>query len=565
MLAFGAQRKWDIASLDHARVQAFARALNGPGILAQLLLLRGVDTPEKAHDFLQPRLQHLSDPFLLTDMDAAVDRITRARVRGEKVFVAGDFDVDGISATAIMVNGLRRFGIDDVSYSIPLRLTEGYGIQPCHVEAARDAGATLIVTVDNGISAHEAAHRARELAIDMIITDHHALDTTLPEAVAVINPKRETPAHPAWSLCGAAVAFKVATALNGTPNDLDIVALGTVADVMPLTGENRALVALGLRHMARHQRTGLAKLAEAARFDLSQVSSQRIGFQLGPRLNAAGRLDDGMVALELLMADCPIAATKMAGKLDEANEKRRAIEREIFDDARSELEETLTEDQRSIVIARPGWHAGVIGIVAARIQGHFNRPVILLTVDDAGNVRGSARSGPGFNMFDALAACQHLLTRFGGHKAAAGLSMNLSELDAFKEAFEEQVRAQIGTEEVVETLSIDAVAGFSQINAELLDGLSRLEPFGQANPEPLFCSMGVEARPEEVRILKDAHLKMTLRQGDRMLSAIGFGMAERFYTDDFPRCLDVAYAPQYNTWRGETTIQLQLKDLRPAT
>lgn len=564
MLAFEARHHWEIANLDHGRVQAFARAVNGPSILAQLLLLRGVDTADKARDFLHPRLQHLSDPFLLTDMDAAVDRIAHARRRKERVFVAGDFDVDGISATAVMVSALKRYGIEDVSFSIPLRLSEGYGIRPSHVEQAREEGATLIVTVDNGITAHAAAARARELGIDLIITDHHALDTTLPEAAAVINPKREDPSYPGWNLCGAAVAFKLGMALNGTPNDLDIVALGTVADVMPLVGENRVLVALGLKHMATHQRMGLAKLAESARFDLADVSSQRIGFQLGPRLNAAGRLDDGLVALELLLSDCPLEAGKMARQLEQANEKRRAIERDIFEEAREELEETLQDDQRGIVLARPDWHAGVIGIVAARIQGHYGRPTILLTAGEEGLLRGSCRSGPGFDMVQALAACEEMLIQFGGHKAAAGLSLHADRLDAFRGAFEEEVRRQVGGEELVESLPIDAVASFSQINGELLNGLARLEPFGQANPQPVFCSMGVEARPEEVRILKDAHLKMTLRQGDHLMPAIGFGMAERFYADDFPRLLDVAYAPQYNTWRGETTIQLQLKDIRPA-
>lgn len=565
MIAFGARRAWKIASLDHVSVQEFARALDGPNILAQLLLIRDVDTVDKARAFLHPRLQHLSDPFLLKDMDLAVDRITHARKQREKVFVVGDFDVDGISATAVMVCALRRFGIDDVAYNIPLRLSEGYGIRPSHVELARESGATLIITVDNGISAHEAAARARELGIDLIVTDHHALDETLPDALAVINPRRQDPTYPGWHFCGAAVAFKLGTALNGTPNDLDIVALGTVADVMPLVGENRALVSLGLKHMAKHQRTGLVKLAESARFDLAEVSSQRIGFQLGPRLNAAGRLDDGLLALQLLLTDCPMEAEKMSERLERANEERRDIEREIYEDALEELAATMNEDQRSIVLARTGWHAGVIGIVAARVQGHYGRPAIMMTINDKGAVRGSARSGPGLDMFAALTACQDLLIQFGGHKAAAGMSLRIENLDAFKVAFEEAVRDQLGTKEVLETLNIDAVASFSQINAELLQGMARLEPFGKSNPEPLFCSMGVESRPEDVRVLKDAHLKMTLRQGDCMLPAIGFNMAERFYTDDFPRLIDVAYVPQFNTWRGETTIQLQIKDMRPAS
>lgn len=564
MSAARVRHHWNIATMDRARVRALAESASLPHIVAHLLIQRGASTDEDARCYLNPSIAHLSDPFSLTGMDAAVARITLARDRNEHVLIFGDYDVDGISATALLTNGLKRFGVQRLSHGMPLRLTEGYGLNADRVDAAREEGVGLIITVDNGISAYDAANRAKEIGIDLIITDHHAIENGLPEACAVINPKQDPPEHPARYLCGAGVAFKLSTALNGTPNELDIAALGTVADIVPLTGENRVIVALGLRHMARYERLGIAKLASEAGLNMQDISSEKIGFQLGPRLNAAGRLDDGLAALRLLLSECPIEAGKMAKALNAANEERRGIERTIFESAVEELEACFDGRQRSIVLARRGWHAGVIGIVASRINAEYNRPVILIAVDEEGIGRASARSGPNFDMMQALTQCQEYLDRFGGHRSAAGLTIAEDAVPMFKEAFEAEALRQLGPGELLPELAVDVVAAFSQLDGALMKHLDRLEPYGHGNPAPVFCSAGVELVPHSARIIKDHHLRLTLRQEEVTMSAIGFFMAERYFTEGLPHRLDIAYTPQLNTYRNETTIQLLLKDFRPA-
>jgi single-stranded-DNA-specific exonuclease len=560
-----ASKKWCVSEPDWPAANALAEAVKVPPLVAHLLLLRGIDTPEAARDFLRPSLKLLSDPFALTGMKAAVERIQQAKDAQERVLIFGDYDVDGVTASAILIQGLRRYGIEDVQYSMPLRLTEGYGLSPEHVDTAKADGIQLIITVDNGISAHAAALRASELGIDLIITDHHAIEHGFPEAVAVVNPKREGEEHPAFNLCGAGVAFKLSTALNGTANDLDIAAMGTVADIVPLLGENRSIVALGLRHMAKYQRIGLAKLAKLAGFQLLEVSSEKIGFQLGPRINAAGRLDNGLTALHLLLSECPQEAAAMAEALNTANEERRAIETAISEEALAELESCFTPEQRGIVVFREGWHAGVIGIVASRIQTRYHRPTIVIAIDEDGTGRASARSGRGFNLVEAISACSEHLVRFGGHRAAAGFTIEAERIPEFVIAFEKAALEQLGDGPIVPEIPIDGVAAFSQIDGALLKALEALEPMGHRNPAPVFSSLSVEVVPHSVQVLKERHLKFLVRQGGTVFPVIGFGMAERFYTEEFGGAIDIAYTPQFNTWRGNTTIQLLLKDIRPAT
>ncbi len=550
--------------MDRAKTRALVEAVSISPIVAHLLMLRGIETPEEAQRFLFPSTQHLSDPFLLTGMREAVERIARAREANEHVLVFGDYDVDGIAATAILLSGLRRFGLQRTSHGMPLRLTEGYGLNEERVEAARADGVSLIITVDNGISAHAAASRAKDLGIDLIITDHHAIESTLPDAVAVINPKRQEASYPGLHLCGAGVAFKLAFALNGTMNDLDIAALGTVADIVPLLGENRVIVSLGLRHMTKYERIGLAKLACEAGMSLRDISSEKICFQLGPRLNAAGRLDDGITALNLLLSECPNEASVMARDLNSANEERRTIEKAIYDEAVEELEACFTPERRGVVLARRGWHAGVIGIVASRLQSDYNRPVVMISIDEDGVGRGSARGGPGFDMMAGLTGCQEYLERFGGHRSAAGLTIAEDHIEAFRRAFEAEALQQLGSGELSPELAVDVVAAFTEIDSALLKSLERLEPIGHMNPAPIFCSVGVELVPQSTRVVKERHLRLSVRQGDAVFQAIGFNMAERYYREDMPRVIDIAYTPQFNTWRNETSIQLVLKDLRPS-
>ncbi len=564
MNGLGVSNKWNIAPQDDPGVQHLSAALGLPPILAQLLIRRGLDTPEAAHTFLNPALQHLSDPFLLTGMREAVERLTRARDAGEHVLVFGDYDVDGISGTAILVNGLKRFGLTQVSFNMPKRLTEGYGLDNEHVDEALAQGVSLIVTVDNGIAAHGPAAHARAVGLDLIITDHHSIEHGLPDALAVINPQREPDTYPGRFLCGAGVAFKLATALNGTPNDLDIAALGTVADIVPLLEENRVIVALGLKHITRYQRNGIAKLAGVAGIDLQSITSVDIGFQIGPRINAAGRLNNGLAALHLLLTECPDQATEMANFLNDANAERRSIEKDIYEEALEELDACFTPSQRGIVLARDGWHPGVIGIVASKIQGRYHRPVVIIAVGEDGLGRGSARANGGFDMVKAFRGCQEHLVKFGGHRSAAGMTIDMENLERFSASFEQAAREQLGDGEIISELEVDVIASLSELDPVLLNAIARLEPLGHHNPAPVFCTLGVEALGASARILKDQHLKVSFRQGDTVVPAIGFNMAERFYTEDLTGLVDIAYTPQFNVWRGETTIQLLLKDIRPA-
>ena len=565
MTASDAQYHWKFAPYDVSRADTLAEKSGIPPLLAHLLGMRGLETADSVRDFLHPLLQHLSDPFELEDMSAAVDRITRAREQKEAVLVFGDYDVDGISATAILTRGLRRFGIHRVGYDMPDRFSDGYGLMAARVEQAKEEGYTLLITVDNGISAHEAADRARDLGIDLIITDHHTVEGPVPNAVAVVNPKRGSYDHPAAFLAGAGVAFKLAFALNGSPNDLDLVALGTVSDIVPLLQENRVLVALGLKHFKKYKRLGIDKLARISRFRLEEISAHKIGFQLGPRLNAAGRLDSGHAALDLLMLENreedEAQAIKLAKTLDTVNEERRAIERDIFDQAVESLDAFITEEQRSIVLAGEEWHQGVIGIVASRVQNKYYRPAVVFSMGEDGYWRGSARSGPDFDMMAALTACADLLLRYGGHVAAAGMTLAPENMDSFRERFEVEALRQLGTGKLQPTMNVDALVAFTQLDDAFVRGLEQLEPYGQRNPEPVFSAVGVEVVPQSLRILQEKHMKFSVRQGGTQLSVIAFRMAERFYKESLPTKIDIVFTPQLNTYNNNTEVQLVLKDL----
>jgi len=493
-----------------------------------------------------------------------VTRIEQARSRNERVLVFGDYDVDGIAGTVILLNALRRYGITQCTFGMPSRMREGYGLGPEHVNEARGDGVALIITVDNGINAREAARVAAEVGVDLIITDHHQLEGSLPQATAVVNPKREAPGHPAADAAGAGVAFKLAWALTGEVMDLDLAALGTVADIVPLRGENRVLAAAGLEQMAREPRIGLAKLAVESGIDIAQITAEKIAFQIGPRLNAGGRLGDGILPLKLLMTDSADDAAHIAAELGEANEQRRDIEKEIFDQAVARIEESCFEEQRSIVVAGRGWHPGVIGIVASRLQTRYRRPVVLVAVDEDGVGRGSARSSESFDMAGALAACRQYLARFGGHAAAAGLALAESDIGNFRAAFEAEAQRRLPDGQPLPVLEIDAQVSLSEIDGQLVSALDRLEPFGCMNPLPVFCSYAVEPVPNSFRVLQGGHIRLAVRQGSRVFSAVGFRMAETLTAAVCSQPLDIAFSPRFNTWRGETSIQLILKDARPS-
>lgn len=556
--------EWRLPPNHRAQSRTLAEACGTHPVIARLLWLRGAATPDAARRFLNPLSNALSDPFLLPDVEIAVARLTRARNAGERVLVFGDYDVDGISGTALLVRALRRFGIKYCSYGLPHRLEEGYGLSPARVEQAIEAGVSLIVTVDNGIAAHDAIERANAGGIDVIVTDHHSIERDLPPALAVINPKRLGPSYVGADLCGAAVALKLAAALTGEWHDLDLAALGTVADVVTLRGENRDLVAQGLRDMRARPRPGLRELAQVAGVAIAAVRSEDLAFQLGPRINAGGRMGDGLTGLELLLTDSPSKARVMAEELDAANEERRAIENDTLEEALAMLKTSFNPAHRTIVLSSREWHRGVIGIVASRIQSRYYRPIVLIALDEDGVGRGSARSVAGFNVASALEACKDHLVACGGHAAAAGLTIHEQSLQAFTRAFERQAALELPQGDLRKVLDIDAQVSLTEIDGQLVRTLELLQPFGQGNPSPVFCAFGVQARVDSWRELRGGHMKVVLKDGPKLIDAIGFRMAERLRALNGADALDVAFTPQLNTWRGETTVQLVLKDVRVA-
>jgi len=553
---------WRAAPMDRASMMDLSRGLEIEPLVAHLLTCRAITGVEQGRAFLNPSVDQLSDPLLLTDLRAAATRIEAARRDNERVLVFGDYDVDGMAGTALLVSALRRFGIAQCSYGLPSRLVEGYGLSPDRVEAAQRDGVTLIVTVDNGINARDAATTARRLGVDLIVTDHHALEGDLPDAVAVVDPLREPATYPGAGICGAGVAFKLAQALTGAMDDLDIVALGTVADVVPLCGENRVLTALGLAQMAREPRVGLLALASIAGVNVAEVTAEHIAFQLAPRLNAAARLGDPLISLDLLLTDSAATASRAAAKLHAANERRRTIDSEIYDEAVEMIEATLHDDERSIVLGSRDWHPGVVGIVASRIQETYQRPALLIAIDDDGLGRGSGRSIQGFDLVAALSACQAHLDRFGGHVAAAGIVIREESIPAFREAFEAAAVQQAPEEKPVRTLEVDALLSLSEIDGHMIRACEKLQPFGHGNPAPVFYTCGVRPMPDSVRELQGRHLRFVVKQGPASFPVIGFGMAGLLPPEATSRPIDIAFTPQFNTWRGETTIQLLLKDLR---
>lgn len=557
--------EWRIAPDNRAEALALARALDiGPAV-ARVLLLRGATTTDAARRFLNPDPSHLSDPFLLTDMSRAVERIAAARDAGERVLVFGDYDVDGISGAALLIRGLRRYGIAHCLYGMPNRLVEGYGLSPDRVDWARELGASLIVTVDNGIAATDALARAKETGIDAIVTDHHLIEHGVPDALAVINPKREPKDHPAANLCGSGVALKLVQALTGELNDLDLAALGTVADVVPLAGENRVIVALGLRQAMTATRAGLAELAALSRISPGEICAEDIAFQIAPRINAGGRMGDGVTGLELLLTESAQEARAMAEELDAANEERKSIESETLSEALAILKGTFAPEQRSIVLAGREWHRGVIGIVASRLQAHYYRPVILVALDNDGIGRGSARSIAGFNIAAAIERCSEHLETCGGHAMAAGLTVREKKLTAFQHAFEDVAREALPAGELRRVLDVDAQVALTEIDMRMVRTLEKLQPFGQGNSAPVFCAYGVRAAAESWRELRGGHLKIVVKDGPKLVDAIGFRMADRIPALARADALDIAFTPQLNTWRGETSVQLVLKDARVAS
>jgi single-stranded-DNA-specific exonuclease len=568
-----AVRRWRMgAPVAAEAVDRLVRELRLPEPLCRLLVARGHGEPELARGFLRPSLDTLHDPAGLTDMDAAVARLALAMDRGETILVHGDYDVDGICAATLFTRVLRRLGARVVPF-VPHRVRDGYDLGPAGIRRAAEADARLILTADCGVVAHDAVEAATQAGMDVIVTDHHVPGATLPPARAVVNPKRADCSYPNPSLSGTGVAYKVALALaraRGLPDQevhysLDLVALATVADVMPLRGENRIMTRFGLRVLQETRTPGLRALVAAAGLDGTTLTAGHLSHGLAPRLNAVGRLEDAGTGLRLLLAE-EAEAAGLARELETANTHRRAVDAEILEQAIQRLDGHYDAARdRAIVLDGDGWHPGVIGIVASRLVERYHRPTVLIArTDGDGFARGSARSIPGFDLLEAVRACGGHLERFGGHAAAAGFDIRDDAIVPFRAAFEDLARTLLPDAPVPE-LRIDLPLRLADVTPELVRYLAYAGPFGAGNPTPVFGIRRVTVTSAAAVGREGHHLKLTLSDDDATLDAIGFRMAATHGALARPGAvLDVAAQLQEDSWRGRTRIQAKLVDVRAA-
>lgn len=567
-------RRWDVELCDQLRVAALAAALDLPPIIAHLLVVRGIHDPDEASRFLAPSLDHLHDPFLLADMGRAVDRIAAAIAGRERIAIHGDYDVDGVSSTVMLRRAIERLG-GQVTHFIPERLRDGYGLNPPAVDRLHAEGAQVIVSVDCGIRSDAAAGRARELGIDLLVTDHHEPDAALPAAYAVINPKRPDCRYPDKHLAGAGVAFKLVQALcrrfgreQLLPHFVKVAALGTIADVVPLVGENRVLAKLGLEGLSgtRHA-VGLRALLDEAKLLGRPLDSYHVAFVLAPRLNAAGRMASPDLAARLLLIaekDREQEARALARQLSEENTRRQEEERGILDAARGAIDKDPSIGAHNVlVVAGEGWHRGVIGIVASKLVDGFGRPAVVLSVD-GDMAHGSCRSIPAFDMLDALTRCEELFERYGGHRQAAGLTIRAERIGEFRRRMAAWGLEALSPEDLFPRVRVDGDLPLSAIGPEVVEGLARLAPFGMGNPSPVFRS-GAARVTAGPKVIKQRHLSFSLSQGSRTYRALMWRGAERAAEIEAQRgALDVAYSLENNHYMGETTIELRVADLRQA-
>lgn len=560
-------RAWQTQRPGEEAAKALAEAIGAPVLLARVLLARGLDTPQKAMELLAGS-PPMSDAFLLRDMDKAAARILRAVDAGEPIVIYGDYDVDGITATALLYEYLRGMGAS-VRCMLPSREGEGYGLSDKAIEILAAKGCKLIVTVDNGISAAPQAARARELGIDLVITDHHLPPDTLPDAAAVVDPARPDDESPFKALSGAGVAFKLCAALAGcAPDEMldfcgDLAAIGTVADVMPLTGENRTLVKAGLAALRNTERPGLAALFEAAGIEPEQLTADSISYGLGPRLNAAGRMGSAGLALRLLLCEDEEDARRIAGELSALNTARQAAERAIMEQVEAELAaRPALLHQRILVLWGEGYHSGVVGIVASRLTERYGRPVMLITLSGEEG-KGSGRSVPGINLHAAIAACSHLLLRYGGHALAAGLSLRRENLEPFRAAINDWA-ARNHPVLTPPPLRLDAPVRLAELEVEAVRSLGWLAPCGSGNPDPLFLIEDV-LLDGVWPISEGRHIRLRLRQDEQTFTAVWFGMTEQKLPYTVGQRVDVAISLSvYEGGRLGPQVSGRVRQMRPA-
>ncbi|MBU4304831.1 MAG: single-stranded-DNA-specific exonuclease RecJ [Candidatus Omnitrophica bacterium] len=558
------EKIWNIRSMQLSRQRQLAAELKISPILAQILLNRGIDTPEKAQFYLRCDINDCHDPFLLKDMRKAAERVRQAVSRGEKIFVYGDYDVDGLTSCALLYFVLKQMGAD-VSCYVPHRVEEGYGVNKAACALLKQQAASLVITVDCGITNIEEVAYLSSVGIDAVITDHHRPhEDKIPDACAVINPLQKKCPYPYKELAGVGLAYKLAQAVVDGRADisehLDLVALGTVSDVAALSGENRILVKHGLERLSATKKIGLQALMEVAGIAKRQLSAYHIGFILGPRINATGRMGSAEQALRLLLSDNYANALELARALDAENKQRQKEEAKTLKDALAIMEREINfKHHRSVVLHHDEWHPGVIGIVASRIAERYNRPTILISTKES-VAKGSGRSIKNFHLFDTLVQCGHLLENFGGHEKAAGLSILKKNIDDFKKFFNDMAHRMISNEDLLPSIDVDMEIALGLLSEGLISELDRCEPFGMANPRPVFASrdLKLKGRP---RLLRGNTFKLWITDGKVTCEAL----AGSFSDIDISNINDgfsITYSPSMNDWQGISTIQLKLKDIK---
>lgn len=571
------RRIWEDVPADDARVAVVSAALSVPPVVARLLCQRGLDTADAAERFMAPHLSHLHDPYLLTGMRAAVERLRAAIARQEAIVIHGDYDVDGITATVILRRAIEILG-GVVTHFVPDRMRDGYGLQPSTIERLQAGGARVIVSVDCGIRASEAAVRARELGVDLIITDHHEPEGSLPDALAVINPKRADCGYPEKMLAGAGVALKLVQALLDAsergadllPAFVKMAAIGTMADVVPLVGENRVIAACGLQSLSKGPHApGIDALLEACKLTGRSLDGFHVGFMLAPRLNAAGRMSSPDLAIDLLLLRgrdeaVRLRARDLARRLEEENTRRQEQEAEILAEARRTIEKDPDVGAQNIlIVAGEGWHRGVIGIVASKLVETYHKPTLVLSIE-GGLARGSGRSIPAFDLLAGLESCADVFVQFGGHRQAAGVTIDAARIGELRARLSRYANDRLGPSDLIPRLRIDASLGLREISGEVVRGLARLGPFGASNPKPVFRASPVDliAPP---RKLKNRHLALMVKQAGRAFRAMAWRAADREeYLTTHRSGLELAYSLNESEYRGERTTELTVADIRVA-
>lgn len=563
------EKRWKILSADESKVTSLQEALKINPLLCKILVQRGIETFEQARAFFRPQLSSLHSPWLMKDMEKAVERIISGINRNEKILVFGDYDVDGTTSVACMFQFLRKIH-PNLDFYIPHRYKEGYGVSKAGIDFAKENECTLVISLDCGIKSYDLISYAKELGIDFIVCDHHLPDEMLPPAVAILNPKQKDCSYPYKELCGCGVGFKLITALSErmglaeeTPFEyLDLVATAIAADIVPVTGENRILAFHGLIKANKDPNHGIKALTKLSGL-VKELHITNLVFMIAPRVNAAGRMDDATKAVRMFVAGSEEEALHYAEMLHSDNTDRKEADSSITSEALAMINEREEwKGRKSTVVFQPHWHKGVVGIVASRLIEHYHRPTIVLT-RSGDYAAGSARSVPGFNLYEAIHACREHLLGYGGHFAAAGMTLELDQVEAFREKFEQVVSSSIDPDLLIPEIVIDAEISLKEIQPSFYNILCQMEPFGPDSLRPVFVAKKITDTGWS-KIVKEEHIRFSVKQDNATLTGIGFAMADKFDLLRGNKPVDLVFKIDENEWNGNKSLQLRVVDLRPS-